>query len=126
MTTEKASLDNVMRNLNKEVNRIQNKSLKGLIKAAAYVRRDMDKTSPLIPTDAGNLRESWFTVASHLSANRPFVLMGFSANYAEFVHEMVGAKFQRPGAGAKFFEAAINRNHEKILEIIRKEARIKK
>jgi len=38
---------------------------------------------------------------------------------------MVGANFQRPGAGAKFFEAALKRNQGKILEIIRQEARIK-
>src|SRR6056297_118046 len=43
--------------------------------------------------------------ASAVAASKqPVVRLGFSANYAWYVHEMVGANFQRPGAGAKFFE----------------------
>ena len=40
---------------------------------------------------------------------KPAVVLGFSAYYAWYVHEMVGASFQKtPGAGAKFLEAAIS------------------
>lgn len=60
-----------------------------------------------------------------VSKQMPFVVMGFSAYYATFVHEMVGASFQRPGAGAKFLEAAINRNKSIILATIKKNVRIK-
>lgn len=54
----------VMRNLDKAIQDIENRSLKGLILAAIYLRRDMEKTSPTIPVDFGNLRSSWFVVTS--------------------------------------------------------------
>jgi hypothetical protein len=50
--------------------------------------------------------------------------LGFTANYAWYVHENVGANFKRPEAGAKFFEAALKRNTDKILDIIKKEAKV--
>jgi len=152
--------DKVMRNLNKELAGIENRSLKGLIRATILIRRDMDQTSPIIPLDTGNLRASFYTVTSKgritrganpkfkgkqaktLAANhpgevdqaralisredRPAVALGFSAFYAFFVHEMVGAHFQRPGSGAKFFESALKRNHDKIVKVIQEEARLKK
>jgi len=119
----------------------------------------MDKTSPKIPVDLGNLRASFYIVpskgsvkvgttasfkgsnANRLSAGHsnemararslvssskmPSVALGFSAYYAWYVHENVGANFQRPGAGAKYFEAALKRNRDKIVQIIRQEAKIK-
>jgi len=152
--------DKVMRNLNKEIEGIKGRSLKGLIRAAILIRRDMEHTSPRIPIDTGNLRASFYTVTSKgritrgasprfkgkqaktLAADhpgevdearkligqegRPAVALGFSAFYAFFVHEMVGAHFQRPGSGAKFFESALKRNHDKIVKVIQEEARLKK
>jgi len=124
MATQIRGMDNVLRNLNKEITKVEGLSMKGLIRAAIIIRRDMDKTSPLIPIDEGNLRASWFTDPRRTSKG-PSLRMGFAANYAWYVHEMVGANFQRPGAGAKFFEASLKRNKGKILEVIRKEAKIK-
>ena len=57
-------IDNVMRNLNKELKSIKGKTLKGLIIAAAEIRGDMDKTPPKIPVDTGNLRASWSVVTT--------------------------------------------------------------
>ena len=64
------------------------------------------------------------------SLGRQFgVIMGFSANYAVFVHEMVdrggGINWKRAGSGPKFLEAAMRRNAKKILGIIRRNATIK-
>ena len=56
----------------------------------------------------------------------PMVMLGFSANYAMFVHENIGASFKRPGAGAKFFESALKRNKDAILQLIGTNASIKK
>lgn len=68
----------------------------------------------------------------------PIAFLGFSANYAMWVHEMVDANFarpkniggkmtaRRPGAGAKFFEMALLRNKDKMLQILAKNAKIKK
>jgi hypothetical protein len=44
--------------------------------------------------------------------------MGFTANYAIFVHENMDAVFKRPGSGPKFLEKALERNQIKILKTI--------
>lgn len=159
MAVTLTGLDTVLKNLNKEIAGIRNRSLKGLIRAQIVVRRDMDKTPPKIPVDTGNLRSSYFTVTSKgtteagdspkfsgeevskLQAGHaavmneqqgsivgkldPTLIMGFTAYYAMYVHEMVEAEhFTRSGSGAKFMEAALKRNKDKILEIIAKEAKI--
>jgi len=116
--------EKVMANLHKEVARIEGVTVSGLQLAAAKIRVDMDKTEPLIPVDKGNLRASWF-VSSFRTLKGPGVVMGFSANYAAWVHEMVGAHFRKKGAGAKFFEASIKRNEKAVLEIIRNNAKIR-
>lgn len=142
----------VLHNLNKEIVAIKGRSMSGLIKGAMVIRRDMDITEPLIPVDTGNLRSSWFTQPIHIMAKLqsiPALLIGFTANYAVFVHEMVGANFKghpekvkytkkgkptsetkkffrRPGAGAKFFEASLDRNAKEVLRIVREEAKIRK
>lgn len=61
---------------------------------------------------------------SKISGKETALVMGFSAYYATFVHENVGAHFQRPDAGAKFLQAALNNNQQKILEMIAHEAKI--
>ncbi|TSA10048.1 MAG: hypothetical protein D4R73_05945 [Deltaproteobacteria bacterium] len=118
-------LERVIHNLNKEIKAIEGRSMKGLIRAAIIIRRDMDITPPVIPVDTSNMRGSWFTTPGYQGNGNPFLTMGFSANYSAYVHEMIGAKFQRPGAGPKFFQAAFRRNKEDILEVIREEAQIK-
>lgn len=112
-------IDNVMANLNKSLKKLESLALPGMIQAAAHVRRDMEVTSPTIPIDTSNLRSSW-TVNSGRSFKGPFVVMGFTALYAAAVHEMIGENinWNRPGSGAKFFEAALTRNKDEILNII--------
>ena len=61
----------------------------------------------------------------HSVSHGPAVLMGFSANYAGFVHENMEAKFLRPGSGPKFFEAHLRSESGEILNIIRDHAKIK-
>jgi len=53
-------LERTLRNLDKAVQRIEGRTMKGLIRAAILVIRDMEKTPPLIPIDTGNLRASIF------------------------------------------------------------------
>lgn len=130
-------LDNVLSKLKKETDAIPGKTLKGLIRAAIIVRRDMEQTEPKIPVDTGNLRSSYFLVTSNgdtmdgvnpgipkQAVPGPYVALGFSANYAVKVHEAVNITFKRPGSGAKFLESALDRNTNSILEMIKKEAQI--
>jgi len=72
--------------------------------------------------------QTWHTQAtaeaSGMSAANPrkaTVVMGYSANYAMWVHEMIGAEYtpRGPAAGPKWFEKAIDRNRGKLIEIIR-------
>lgn len=123
MATGLNGLNDVLKKLNREVNAINGRTLSGFISAVILIRRDMDKTPPLIPLDTGNLRSSWFTDPKMIG-KEPFIRFGFTAFYAWYVHEKLGASFQRPGAGAKFLEAALKRNHKKILDEIAKEVRI--
>lgn len=73
-----------------------------------------------------------------------YVVFGFSAFYAWYVHEKLGAsteetwgvlyeamgqsfngtRWSRPGSGPKFFESALNRSKQQMLDVIAKEARI--
>jgi len=55
--------DIVMRNLNKEITALKHRSERGLVLAAALVRRSTEIKPPLTPVDIGNLRASWFVVS---------------------------------------------------------------
>lgn len=57
-------LNQTLHSLNKEVSKIEKRTLKGLIQAGIVIMRDMEKTSPKIPVDTGNLRASRFLVTS--------------------------------------------------------------
>jgi len=69
-------VENIIRNLNRQVIRMEDRSLQSLISAAALVRRSADSQSPKIPVDLGNLRKSWFTVTSNQK-----VIAGKSPNF---------------------------------------------
>ena len=149
-------MDKLMKRINEEVQQIEGRTLKGIIRSVILIHRDVE---PMIPVDLGNLRASWFTVtttgegktltpsfngdaAAKLSIDhhaitqaaqanlpqgkrQPAARFGFTANYASWVHENVGANFQRTGAEARFLYKAIRRNEDNILETIRQDAQIK-
>lgn len=48
------------------------------------------------------------------------ILVGYTANYAIYVHENVGANFQRPGSQAKFLETPLRENSKKYVGIVAK------
>lgn len=55
--------DIVMSNLNKEILNIKQRGIRGLVEAAAFIRRSTEVKPPLTPVDIGNLRASWFVVS---------------------------------------------------------------
>lgn len=125
-------LDAVVANLNKEIKAIEGRTLIGLGKAAMMVRESMDKTPPLIPISpgGGNLRGTWFKEPLNIPGIIA-VTCGFHADYAVYVHEMLASKtgnpinWSRPGSGPKFFQSALRRNKDKILQIIKENAKVK-
>jgi hypothetical protein len=58
----------------------------------------------------------------------PFVIMGYSANYTFYVHEMIGVVgykskenprgWSRSGSGPKWFEAALKKHRNNIVKIV--------
>lgn len=64
-------METVMKNLHKDIEKIEGFTMKGLIRSVIIIRRDMDKTAPLIPIDTGNLRASFFTVAGRTFFQEP-------------------------------------------------------
>lgn len=164
--TSATGLKEVINNLNKEITKLEDASIQGLIKAAVHVRRKTETEIPLTPVDLGNLRHSWTVVTSkeglaagrsgnfkgpnaqRISASRElaigeaktyigrlkrkgrrvFIVMGYTAYYALFVHEgPAGRKdvqFKKPGADVKWFEKHLDAEREAILEIVRKNAKI--
>lgn len=100
--------------------------------------------------EAGNMssdHSSSLSSSTALATGKPVVVMGFSANYAVAVHEMVGGNFtgpqekikytkkgkvmqstrkylRRAGAGAKFLEESLKRNEKEGLMIIAENAKI--
>jgi len=115
---ELKGIQDLVKNINTHLDGLKIRSSKGMLHAAIFIRRDMEKTEPKIPVDTGNLRGSWFTNPVKGKFG-PGVLMGFTAAYAVYVHENMEATFNRPGSGAKFFEAALLRNKREIVRIIK-------
>ena len=62
---------------------------------------------------------------AEVAGKKPLVAFGFTANYAAAVHENTEAKFQRPGAGAKFLQSAIQRTTKKMLDAFTNKTRIR-
>jgi hypothetical protein len=114
-----------MRNLNVELDKMKRGSAQGLLDAAEFIHADTEKTPPLTPVDTGNLRSSW-TTRFFRRNKKSVVIFGYSANYALYVHEMIGpVNWSRPNSGAKWFEYAIKRNYNRILALIAGRAKIK-
>lgn len=122
------SLEKVLRNLNKEIDGIKGATRKGAFKAAKHVEA---RAVSLAPREWGNLAASSFSRPSARGA-----LVGFSSEYALFVHENVEQKLKgqpRPsGRGnywdtdgePKFLEKPLKEDRDIILEIMRKEAKV--
>jgi len=126
-------LDQLNRNLNKELEKKKLQSLTDFTRVGALINREVMTVSPTVPIDQGNLRASWFVeFMTDLVTRNVGMRFGFSANYAMYVHERVegapwGAgtvgkvNWSQPGSGPKFLEAAIKRNTDKILLIMKEE-----
>lgn len=120
--------DQLIKNINTEILAIEGNSRKGLIKVSIFIRDDMQNNKPYIPVLTTFLEKSWETHLEYDGAigNRKYGLrMGFSSNYALWVHEMYGAvNWTKEGSGAGFFIKSINRNHDNILQIIHDNVKI--
>ena len=94
-------LDEVLRNLNKEVEALKKRTIGGMWEAGLEVQR---RSMELSPTDTGNLRASHYAIA-YQSNSGPAVEIGATASYAPFVHERV--ELRHEVGQAKFLETAL-------------------
>ncbi len=84
------------------------------------------KKSNLASDHASTIAEAKGIVSANTAAKGPLVMGGYSANYALWVHEKIGAvKWKRPGSGPKWFEIAVSRNTKKIVDIIKENVQIR-
>lgn len=82
--------------------------------------------SKMTPEHAATVNEAQGIVATSSTGKKKFLMMGYSANYALWVHENIGAEFKRTGAGPKWLESAFKRSAPKIILIIKDHAQIKR
>lgn len=119
-------MDRVMKNLNMELGKMRRGSAAGLVEAVEFIHADTEKTPPITPVDTGNLRSSWNTKFFRRN-KQSVIIFGYSANYALYVHEMIGPiNWSRPNSGAKWFEYAIKRNADRVLALIARRSKIKR
>lgn len=137
-------LDTLLKNLNKEIQKIEGNTRKGLSKAGLFIKAEAQERAPV---DYGVLRNSAFSQISPVTfKGYPVVTVGFTAKYAAWVHEMPmtlkgkpRAHFGKTREGAsfgggsgkgvywqggenKFLEKAVKWNVKEILNIIKTEA----
>ena len=122
MTVKVKGQAKVLANLNKQILKIKGRTLKGLYTAALLVK---NRAVKITPYRLGNLAGSAY-VTPVKSLTKPIVEIGYTAVYAPIVHEMPASyNYTKPGTGPKFLEKALRSSAKDIIEIIKKEAKIK-
>lgn len=108
----------ILKNLNREIKAIENRTRSGLAAAALVVKAAALKETPV---DTNNLRGSAFTETFD-TPDGPAATIGYTAEYAVYVHEIdknyVVGNFQ-------FLRNALMNNQTRVLKIIERSARIK-
>ena len=109
----------VLRNLDKANEDMRKAAFKGLMKAGVKIRKKGMKETP---RDKGNLVGSWYGPEKRgMSGPKISVVLGLTASYAPYVHENVGANFQKAGTKAKFLEDPIKDSERETLRILHDE-----
>jgi hypothetical protein len=122
---EVVGFDEVMRNLNREIEGIKDRSRDGLLEAGIQIQAVSDKR---VPVEYGNLRGSSYTRFTPEDPN--VVEVGYGAAYAPFVHsftreELRGRRrpsglgtYWNPGR-SRFLQSSVEDNLFKIVDIVR-------
>lgn len=130
MTDAVEGLEDVLANLNREIDGIKGRTVAGLLAAGLLVEGESNRR---VPVEYGNLRGSSY--ARRAQDDPRAVEVGYTANYAVFVHENLEQKlageprpsglgtYWNPG-GPKFLERALNENRDSILAIIQRRASV--
>lgn len=114
-----SGVNKVLNNLNKEVLGMRNRSRAGMRTVGFMVKAT---SLSLTPVDTGNLRGGAY-MRSYDTPDGPGAEIGYTAAYAVFVHERTELHHKSP-TQSKFLEEALKRDEKRILEIIRKTAKV--
>lgn len=117
MSVRVEGLEEVTKNLNAEIKKIEGKTMGGLLKAGYIVQAEALRRTPV---DTGNLRGSSYTRKAQDGSLS--VEIGYGAAYALYVHENMDANFKV--GQAKFLETALFDKSGEVLEVIAREAKI--
>jgi hypothetical protein len=148
VTIKILGMQKAMRDINKYLVDYKGETDKVFFEFYAKVRQDCMLTTPTVPKDTGNLRNSMFFTYSKgkkdgrgakqstdliskcqaeckmaYTINKPTAIIGFAAEYAAKVHEAVNQRFREPGSGAKYFETHIVSNENYFVELLKKHAK---
>ena len=128
----KGDTDKVIKRLNEEIAKLKERNLVGLLSAGLYIEGVAKKQ---VPVEYGDLRRSGYTRKAQ--GDKTKVEIGFTAAYALFVHEnleqRLKGKDRKSGKGVywgpngrpKYLTSVLTEHRAKILDIIRKESRLK-
>lgn len=103
-------LNEIRRNFKRAQQKVDLNKRQALTRIGFIVKADAVRNAPV---DTGNLRNSAYSEVMEDS-----VQVGFTADYAIFVHENLEAHFNR--GGPKFLERAIAKNRDRILDELRR------
>lgn len=112
-------LDTVMQNLNREIRKVKDRSIAGLLAGGLIIQAAAQQRTPV---DTGNLKGSAFTRRSPEEEN--VVETGFGAAYAVYVHENLEA--HHDNGEAKFLENAVVEKREEVLQAVVSYAKVGK
>lgn len=111
-------LDNVLRNLNREIEGIEDRSVEGLFAGGLIIE---GTAVPRAPRDTGNLRGSSYTRKA--PGNPQAVEVGFGAAYALPVHEDLEARHE--DGEAKFLESAVRDREQDVVDEVAARAKVR-
>lgn len=135
MVIKVEGIDDIMRNLNKEIRGIKRRTRGGLRAGGLIVQGEAQKRSPV---DSDNLRKSAYTQVED-QYGRYVAIVGFTAEYALEVHENVEqwGKGKKRTTGTKkgtywetgeprFLANALREKQSAVINTIKKRARVKR
>ncbi len=116
-------VETVLRNAVKANSLIGAALARGLKRGGLFLQRESQR---IVPVDTSNLKNSAFTRniggESFRGGNKPDIIVGFTADYAAYVHENQNAAHKN-GKVAKFLARPAREKRREILSIIVKEAK---
>ncbi len=111
-----------VKNLNRIIQKTEGRTEKGLLAAAKFIEGESNE---IVPQKFGVLIGSSFSDSGQELNGNPVARVGYTAEYAPFVHEMPESNnFTKPDTGPKFLQKAIFENLDTVVNIIRRRIKI--